>query len=240
VIVAIHQPHYLPWLRYVEKIAHSDVFVLLDDVQFTKNGWQNRTRIKSAQGWMYLTVPVLDAFGKPIKDVEINTQQRWRPKHWHALQTNYARAPYFERYRELLRPIYDRPWTSLCECSIRALEVLLPALGIRTRLTRSSELGVGGSGTTRVIDLCRALGATTYLTGDYAATNHLDVAAFAAFGIEVQPQRWQAPVYRQQFPAVPFVPDLSIVDLLFNEGERAVALLRGGESAPAVAEPSRQ
>jgi len=239
VIVGIHQPHYLPWLRYVEKIARSDVFVLLDDVQFTKNGWQNRTRIKNAQGWMYLTIPVLDAFGKPINEVAINNQQRWRAKHWQALQTNYARAPYFERYRELLRPLYDQAWESLCECSIHALRVLLPAIGIHTPLVRSSELGAAGSGTERVIELCRTLGATAYLTGDYAATNHLDVATFASSGIDVQPQRWQAPVYRQQFPAVPFIPDLSIVDLLFNEGERSLSVLSRRESEPAIAESSR-
>jgi hypothetical protein len=225
VIVGIHQPHYLPWLRYVQKIARSDVFVLLDDVQFTKNGWQNRTKIKSAQGWMYLTVPVLDAFGKPIKDVAINNQQRWRAKHWQALQTNYARAPYFDRYRELLQPLYEQPWDSVCECSIAALGIVLSALGIGTRLVRSSELGVPGGGTERVIAICRALGATSYLTGDYAATNHLEVAAFAPHGIEIEPQRWQAPLYRQQFSSVPFIPDLSIVDLLFNEGDRSLAVL---------------
>ncbi len=234
-IVAIHQPHYLPWLRYVQKIARSDVFVLFDDVQFTKNGWQNRTRIKNAQGWMYLTVPVLDAFGKAIKDVTINNQERWRPKHWQALRTNYSRAPYFDRYEALVRPVYERPWDSVCELSIHLLTLLLPALGIRTRLVRSSELGVAGTGTARVVDICRRLRATIYLTGDYAATNHLDVEAFAPHGIAVRPQGWHSPVYRQQFPAASFVADLSIVDLLFNEGDRSLGVLGAGEreSAPA-------
>jgi len=234
-IIAIHQPHYLPWLRYVQKIARSDVFVLLDDVQFTKNGWQNRTRIKHAQGWMYLTVPVLDAFGRAINQVMINNQQRWRAKHWQALQTNYGRAPHFERYRGLLQPTYERPWESVSELSVHLLHTLLGALGIRARLVRSSELGVSGTGTAKVIGICRKLGATVYLTGDYAATNHLDVAEFAPHGIEVRPQGWQAPTYRQQFPAVPFIPDLSIVDLLFNEGDRSLAVLseRTHESATA-------
>src|SRR5579885_646875 len=234
-IVAIHQPHYLPWLRYVQKIALADVFVLLDDVQFTKNGWQNRTRIKNAQGWMYLTVPVRDACGKAINEVLINNQERWRPKHWQALRTNYSRTPYFDRYGTLLRPVYERPWESVCELSIRLLTLRLPALGVLTRLVRSSELGVAGTGTARVVDICRRLGATAYLTGDYAATNHLDMAAFAPHGIAVRPQGWRSPVYRQQFPAASFIPDLSIVDLLFNEGDRSLDVLGAGarESAPA-------
>lgn len=224
-IIAVHQPHYLPWLRYVEKIARSDVFVLLDDVQYTKNGWQNRTRIKDAGGWMYLTVPVLGAFGKPITDVRINTQTRWRAKHWTALETNYARAPHFRRYRDLLRPLYERPWEGLCDWNLATLEALLRALGIRTRFVRSSHLGICGRGTERIVAICRALGAAAYLTGDYAASRHLDVDQFAPAGIEVQRQGWQCPPYPQQHASAGFVPDLSIVDLLFNAGDESLAVL---------------
>ncbi len=234
-IVAIHQPHYLPWLRYVEKIARSDTFVLLDDAQYTKNGWQNRTRIKTAQGWTYLTVPVQDAFGKPIVRVGINNQQRWRAKHWMALVTNYSRAPHFRRYRGILEPLYERPWEALCEWNVATLGAILGALGIRTRLVRSSQLGVPGKGTERVVAICRALGATVYLTGDYAASNHLDADQFAPWGIEVRPQLWACPAYRQQYPGAGFIPDLSIVDLLFNEGEASLEVLtRRRPAAPAT------
>ena len=168
-IAGIHQPHYLPWLRYIDKIARSDVFVLLDSVQYTKNGWQNRNKIKSTQGWMYLTVPVLDAFGRPITEVRINNQTRWRDKHWAALVTNYSRAPFFGRYRELLEPTYREQWDLLHDLSVHTLELLLSALGIRTPLVRSSTLGVSGSGTELLANICAKLGATTYLSGDYAA-----------------------------------------------------------------------
>src|SRR5438270_3493099 len=168
-IAGIHQPHYLPWLRYIDKIARSDVFVLLDSVQYTKNGWQNRNKIKSTQGWMYLTVPVLDAFGRPITEVRINNQTRWRDKHWAALVTNYSRAPFFGRYRELLEPIYRQQWQLVHDLSVHALELLLSALGIRTPLVRSSTLGVSGSGTELLANICAKLGATAYLSGDYAA-----------------------------------------------------------------------
>ena len=217
-IVGIHQPHYLPWLRYIDKIARSDVFVLLDDADYTKNGWQNRNKIKCAQGWMYLTVPVRDAFGKPILEVQIDGGQRWRDKHLMALKTNYARAPFFGRYFAMFEAVYGRPWDSLVDLTVTLLRDVLAALEIPTRIVRSSELEVPGRGSERLIDICRRLGATAYLTGDYAAGNHLDLAVFEGQGIELQRQAWQCASYRQQHARAGFVADLSIVDLLFNEG----------------------
>jgi WbqC-like protein family len=224
-IVAIHQPHYLPWLRYVDKIARSDVFVLLDDAAYTKNGWQNRNKIKGAHGWMYLTVPVLRAYGKPIREVHINNQERWRTKHWTALCTNYARAPFFDLYRAHFERIYAREWETLHELSVHMLQTILSLLGVRTRLLRSSALGVPGTATPRLVEICAQLGATTYLTGDYAAGNHLEMDLFRERGIDVRLQGWQCQEYRQQHIAVGFLPDLSIVDLLFNQGEGSLALL---------------
>lgn len=224
-IVAIHQPHYLPWLRYVDKIARSDVFVLLDDAQYTKNGWQNRNRIKSAQGWMYLTVPVMDAFAKPISAVRVDAQQRWRDKHWNALCTNYARAPYFRQFEDALRPLFAERWDGLCDVSIAMLERILPLIGRSPVLVRSSQLDVPGAGTERLVRICRRLGARTYLTGDYAATNHLDLDVFKDSGIDVERQAWRCATYEQQFPRAGFIPDLSIVDLMFNAGPATLAVL---------------
>jgi hypothetical protein len=232
-IVAIHQPHYLPWLRYIDKIARSDVFVVLDDAQYTKAGWQNRNKIKCAAGsrceggWMYLTVPVLAGpFDRRINEVQVGRDQRWRTRHWGALQTNYARTPFFTRYAPVLAPIYQREWTALHELTVSMLRVFLDLLGVRTPLVRSSELGVPGSATERTIAICERLGATTYLTGDYAAANHLDTAAFADRGITVQLQEWECAPYRQENPEAGFMPDLAVVDLLFNEGPQSAAVLR--------------
>ena len=224
-IVAIHQPHYLPWLRYVDKIERSDVFVLLDDAAYTKNGWQNRNKIKCAQGWMYLTVPAVDAWGKSIREVHINNQERWRAKHWAALRMNYTRAPFFRRYGERFEEIYARQWETLDELCAHLLGLVLSLVGISTSIIRSSTLGVPGRSTERLVGICRLLGATTYLTGDYAATNHLEVHAFEEQGIEVQHQNWQCTAYRQQHTQVGFIPDLSFVDLLFNEGEESLSVL---------------
>lgn len=226
-IVAIHQPHYIPWLRYVDKIARSDIFVLLDDAAYTKNGWQNRNKIKCAQGWMYLTVPVLDAYGKSIREVHINNQERWRARHWAALCTNYARAPFFRHYRERFEAVYAQPWETLHEICINLLELVVALLGIRTRIVWSSALGVPGRSTERLVDICARLGATAYLTGDYAATNHLDVRAFEERGIEIRRQNWQCIEYVQQYAQVGFIPDLSIADLLFNKGAESLSVLAG-------------
>ena len=234
-IVGIHQPHYLPWLRYIDKIARSDVFVLLDDAAYTKNGWQNRNKIKCAQGWMYLTVPVLDAFRKSIFEVRVNNQERWRGKHSTALRVNYARAPFFRRYGGYFEELYGRPWETLCDVSVHVLELVRSLLKIDTRIVRSSTLNVPGQATERLVRICKALGATTYLTGDYAAGNHLDVHAFQEQGIEVRMQDWRCVEYRQQHMQSGFIPDLSIVDLLFNEGERTLPLLAGCRSSGGIA-----
>ncbi len=235
-IVAVHQPHYLPWLRYVDKMARSDVFVLLDDAQYTKNGWQNRNRIKTATGWTYLTVPVTVAFGASINEVRIAATERWAQRHRNALVTNYARAPYFRRYWDFFDEVYGRPWERLAELNSYLLLGLCSVLGIRTHLVLSSELGVPGRASARLVEICRRLGATGYLTGDYAAANHLDVHLFEEAGIQVTCQNWQCPRYPQQFEQVGFVPDLSVVDMLFNVGPASLDLLlrRRLELSPAA------
>src|SRR5207302_8382698 len=134
--------------------------------------------------------------------------------------------PFFGRYRELLEPIYRQQWELVHDLSVHALELFLSALGIRTPLVRSSTLGVSGSGTELLANICAKLRATAYLSGDYAAGNHLDIRVFKERGIGVQVQGWQCQEYRQQHLQAGFVPDLSIADLLFNEGEGSLGVLR--------------
>jgi hypothetical protein len=226
-IVAIHQPHYLPWLRYMAKMALADTFVLLDDVQYTKNGWQNRNRIKTANGWSYLTVPVHAHVTDRIVDVRV-ADDRWRPRHWKSLQAAYGRAPYFQEHSAFFEGFYASPWERLVDLNVASLEYLRSALGLRAPLVRASSLGVSGEGSERLVRICKELGATVYLSGAYAAANHLDAVAFRGSGVELAVVEWTCPTYRQCHPKVGFLPDLSVVDLLFNEGEAArQVLLRG-------------
>lgn len=227
-IVAIHQPHYLPWLRYFHKIASCDVFVLLDDAQFTKNGWQNRNKIKGAQGPLLLTVPVRDASFKPIDQVEIDNQTPWGEKHWKSLLSYYRKAPYFHSYSGIFEQMLARRWDRLSLLNCQFTAQLCQAIGIRTPMILSSALGIPGKNTERLAKICQYLGATHYLTGAYAASNHLDMQAFADAGIQVVKQAWTAPTYRQQFPSLGFLPELAVADLLFNEGPNSLHLLLSG------------
>ncbi|MDR7413418.1 MAG: WbqC family protein [Armatimonadota bacterium] len=226
-IVAAHQPHYLPWLRYMAKAALADVFVLLDDAQYTKNGWQNRNRIKTADGWTYLTVPVHAHADSRILEVEV-AGERWRTQHWKSLRTAYGRAPYFSSHAGFFESFYATPWERLVDLNLASLEYLRSALGIRTPFVRASSLGVAGGGSERLVRICKELGATVYLSGAYAAGHHLDPLAFGGSGVALAVVEWECPTYRQCHPKAGFVPDLSVVDLLFNEGPRALAVLLGG------------
>ena len=145
-LVGIHQPHYLPWLRYFEKIARCDVFVVLDTVPFTKNGWQNRNKVKTVGGETLLTVPVHVELGQPLEAVEI-CGGAWRGKHWRTIAQAYGKAPHFDRYAEGLAAFYERDWRLLADLNARMLEWFCGELGIDTRIEYASALGVDGAAT---------------------------------------------------------------------------------------------
>jgi hypothetical protein len=227
-LFAAHQPHYLPWLRYLHKVAAVDVFVLLDDAQFTKNGWQNRTRIKGPQGPVLLTVPVHARLGDSIREVR-PADVLWVRRHLAALSTCCGRAadPWRAGLAPVLEAARESPLSVLNEVT---LAILLEAFDIRTPLVRSSELGVGGRGSERLAAIGRELGADAYLSGAYALEAYLDPSPFIAAGIELAIQRWECPGYRQRFPRAGFVPDLSALDLLVSEpGQAREILMSGGE-----------
>jgi len=225
--VAIHQPQYLPWLGYFDKMDQVEVFVLLDTVQFKKNEWQNRNRIKTAMGWQYLTVPVLHRFPQRIGEVEINNRVPWSRKHLQALISSYASAPFFDVHRPFFEEVYTRPWQRLLDLNLTILNYLVEALGLRTKLVLASSLALPEpeGATERLIAICQALGADTYLSG-VGGRGYLDLGRFEAAGIQVRFQEFRCPTYPQRFG--PFEPNLSIVDLLFNCGEGSLEILRQG------------
>jgi len=224
-IAGIHQLHYLPWLRYFQKIAKSDVFVVLDDIQYNKNGWQNRNKIKGSAGALTLTVPVFNKFQQTLDEVVIDNKTNWRKKHWQSLATCYGKAPYFKDYAPAVQKIYEREWERLNALNLEMLKLFLSFLGIKTKIVLSSELDAPGEATERLVHLCRKAGADAYLSGAYATEAYLDAAALERGGIRLDILAWQAPVYAQLFMQSGFIPDLSIVDLLFNEGPRAMDII---------------
>lgn len=215
-IVAIHQPQYLPWIGYFDKMRRADVFCYLDNVQYKKNEWQNRNRIKTAGGMQWLTVPVGYRFPQKISEVRINPAVNWRHKHLQALITNYRRAPFFEEYIDFFDEMYSNCWTLLAELNMTFTERLRRLLGLADKPTvMASDLDLSDEPTRRLIDICRSVGADTYLSGPDGA-NYMDLEKFRQSGIEVVFQEFCHPFYPQRFGR--FQSHLSIVDLLFNCG----------------------
>lgn len=238
-LVSIHQPHYLPWLRYLDKIARSDVFLILDDAEFNKNGWQNRNRVKAPEGARILTLPVHHRLGQRIDEIALRQDLPWARKHLKTLEQLYARAPFLAELLPGLRGLYERPWTSLVDLAVEMLKWHMELLEIRTPLVRTSELGVGGRATPRLVDLVRAVGGSAYLTGAHALGAYLEPTLFEEAGLGLRVHEWACPAYDQVHPQAGFVRDLATLDLLLAEGPRSREILaRGGRVVEGPAAPS--
>ena len=225
-IVAIHQPQFLPWLGYFHKMMTVDAFCLLDDVQFKKNEWQNRNRIKTAQGWQWLTLPVKYRFPEKINDVSINDAVNWQRKHLESLKHNYRKAPFYNDYIGILENAYQTVWENISDLNCHLIEKLRQALGIQNRpIARSSQLGgLSEDPTQRLVDICRAMGGDTYLSGA-DGPKYMDMEKFKTNGIKVIVQDFQHPIYPQCFDG--FQSHMAIIDLLFNCGPRSAEIIYG-------------
>lgn len=232
--VAILQSAYTPWKGYFDIIGSVDEFILYDDVAYSKNDWRNRNRIKTPNGLHWLTIPVLATgrFGQRIRDVEVG-DPRWAAKHWKTIQAHYARARCFGEVAPFLRELYERSAaeTRLSRINETFLRALCDPLGIRTRITLSSEYELVGDRNERLVHLCEQTGAHEYLSGP-AARGYLDEEKFTDRGIAV---RWMDysgyPEYDQLF-SPPFVHEVSVIDLLLNQGREAPRYLLKARSVP--------
>jgi hypothetical protein len=239
VIVSIHQPHYLPWLRYFDKIARSDLFIVLDDADFNKNGWQNRNRLKGPAGPQVLTIPVRHRLGERLDQITLSADQPWARKHLRTVEQLYAHSPYLTEHRTRLERFYSEPWERLVDLALDTIRWHLGVLGIATPMVRSSELAVPGRATERLVGMLRAVGGTAYLTGAHGLAAYLDPALFRKAGIQLLVHHWACPEYQQLWPKAGFAPDLVTLDLVLNEGPRAGEILaRGGGIAEGPEEPT--
>lgn len=216
--LCVLQPGYLPWLGYFDQVASADIFVHYDDAQYDKHGWRNRNRIKSPGGEPHwLTVPVYH-HGKGdfrIDGAQIDSKLNWQKKHLQTLRHFYAKAPHFDMVFPELEKLLQRAWTSLVDLDLELIAFLCERLGLKTPLERSSKLDIPGERNDKLLTLCAHYGATQYLSGN-AAKGYLETQRFAERGIEVVWQEYRHPTYRQLHGA--FLPYLSAIDLLFNEG----------------------
>ena len=231
-IVAIHQPHYLPWLGYLHRMARADVFVVLDHVQFERRNYQNRCLIRLEGAARWLTVPVVQRSQKEsIVDKLIDNRPEgasgWGASHFSTLRHAYREAPFIRQYAAALKQVLEARWERLVDLGLANLELLRDAFGIRTRVLRSSQLaGVQGAKSELILSICRAVGADTLLAGFGGSRAYLDADAFAGHGIRIVRHEFQHPVYRQCGTAA-FIPGLASVDLLFNAGPQAADILNG-------------
>ncbi len=225
-VVGIHQPNYIPGISYFCKILYSDIFILLDSVQFSKGNWTNRNRIKSAGGELMLTVPIKTG-GKgfqAISEIEISNRTDWGKKHLRSLQQNYRKSAYFQEFMPLLEEIYDREWTRLSELNIHIIKRICAVLDLKTEFLVSSAMGQENLKSTDLLAaLCRDVGGDVYLSGA-GGRKYMELEKFSRNGLQVRFMEFQAAPYRQQFGE--FIPNLSMVDLLFNEGTGARQILQ--------------
>lgn len=221
--LSAHQPAYLPWLGYFEKIARADVFVYLDTVQFEKNSYINRNRIKTPQGAQWLTIPVKRKghLSGTLRDTQVDDSQPWRRKHLKAIALNYGKAPRFEACFPKAETLLTIPESNLAELCWQQLRFWLDEFDIATRLVRSSELPAMNSKSGLILDLCRHFGADHYLSGALGR-DYLVEDDFRAAGIRVEYQDYAHPVYPQLWGE--FVPCLGVVDFWMNCEESPIDL----------------
>jgi len=232
-IMAAHQPQYLPWLGYFHKMAVCDLFIYLDDVQYKKREFQNRNRIRVKTGWEWLTVPVVTKgrYDQNICDVAVEPGADWRKDHWTALKFAYAHAPHFAALAPAVEKIYAQGWPTLMGVSEALIDFHRGALGIATPLRRASEFRVKTAKTRRLVDLCKAVGAETYLSGA-GARDYLEEERFKEAGIRLIYQDFHHPSYAQAYPN--FEPYMAALDLIFNHGDKSRAFLMNANAPSGI------
>ncbi len=229
----ICQPLYLPWMGYFEMIGATDVFVVFDHVQFEKKTWQQRNRIKTAQGQLWLTVPVQKTpRGTRICDVKISyAGGNSLLKHWETICWNYKKAQFFDEYKGHFEQVFNKKFDLLRDLNVELIKVICGILGVKTKIVYSSELGLNDAAlgkTERVVNLCE-IASIDFLYDGLSAKDFLQLDLFESKGIKIQFQQYNHPKYNQLYGE--FVPYLSIVDLIFNEGEKSLEIVNSGRVA---------
>jgi len=235
VTVSIHQPNFMPWLKLVDKILASDVYVAYDTVQYTKTEYHARQKVKSLSGTVWLSVPVRHVRGvhQLIMDVLIDNSQPFRRKHLKMLRTTYERAPYFEELYPIVEDVYTRDQKHLVDLNMDLIEAICSYLQCPVRIVRSSTLPHDGDRAERLVELVNKTGGTEHLTSTFGAVHQdVDWSRFVEAGIGIRAQQFQHPVYEQVGPG--FVPNLAAIDLLFSCGRHTREILEQNRRLVAI------
>jgi hypothetical protein len=221
----IHQPEYLPWLGFFDKLQKCDLFILLDHVQFQK-GFINRNKIKTSTGWKWLTIPIVHKFHRaPINVVKIKNEINWKIENWRAIEYNYVKSPYFKDFGNLLKEVFETEWEMLVDIDVYLLQEITKFLSIKTPIIKSSSLNAKGSKTELLVNICQEVNADIYLSGQ-GGKNYMDIKLFEDKNIRVEFQNFNHPRYKQQFEEKGFEPGMSIIDLIFNIGPKSMDIIK--------------
>lgn len=218
-IVGIHQPNYLPYLGFFDKMKQADIFVIYDDAQFNKEDFQHRNKIRIYHGWKWLTIPVEKKL-LPINEIKIknevmNKNINWSDLHLREIKDNYKDTAYYMLYKDEIEMIYIKKYEKLIDLNMNLINFLKSAFGIKAKFIFSSELGLSSNGTQRLVDVVESVGGNTYLSGPMGS-NYLDITLFEKKDIEVKFQKFKHPIYQQHYEN--FIPNISAIDALFCTG----------------------
>ena len=220
-IMSAHQPAYLPWLGYIDKIKRSDIFIYLDTVQYEKNSFTNRNKIKTGNGPVWLSVPVIktDHFDKMMSEMMLDNHSNWQRKHLNSIQMAYSKAPHFKELFPRLQELYSKEYETIVDVTWDHLMFWLDVLDIHTKIIKSSSLDVSSKKSDFVFDLCKAVEADHYISGAMGK-DYLETEKFKEAGIEVEFQDYKHPVYPQLYGE--FIPNMGIVDFAMNAEDYSV------------------
>lgn len=219
--MSAHQPAYLPWLGYFDKIKRSEIFIFLDTVQYEKNSFTNRNKIKTANGSVWLSIPVIKTshFEKKMSEMPIDKNSHWQRKHLNAIQMSYSKARNFKEIFPKLQIIYAREYDTLVEATWEHLMFWLDILDIHTKIIKSSELDVHSKKSDFVFDLCKAVNADYYISGALGK-DYMEVEKFEKAGIEVEFQDYKHPLYSQLYGE--FIPNMGVIDFVMNAEDYSI------------------
>jgi len=233
--VAIHQPEYMGYMGFYNKMMNSDAWIFLDNVQLAKRDFMRRNQIRTPEGSKMLAVPIITKgrYYQLIHEVEIDNSQDWRKSHWMTITQNYRRAPHFKPYADYVAPIYQAEWSKLADLNITLIKTMAQLLGVERPCYKASELGVEGKSSQLLADLTKAVGGDVYLSGPMGR-DYLEHDLFAERGLRLEFNDFKHPVYTQH-PGGEFVPYMAAIDVLFNHGPEARAIIAHGSVLAAQA-----
>jgi|TARA_B110000467_G_C18281565_1_gene458898 hypothetical protein len=224
VTIAIHQPEHHPWLGFFKKMSQTDIFVFFDDVQYNSRGFQNRNYIKTNTGKTLLSIPVLSKFDSKINELKIDKTKNWQKKHKKSIITNYSKTEFFEEYKNKIEEIYEKEYEYLIELNQKLIKFFSNELKIESKIIFSSSLDLEVNSSKKILEICKKFNADKYISGIHWGLENLNLDEFLDNGIEIEFQKFIHPTYKQRHG--PFIPNLSALDLILNEGNNGEKILR--------------